>query len=602
MRNYVSILCLLVVLSFGVRTQAYAAATVTNPPWLPEMSLGRGLDVDMGELRAPAVEPADPSKKYEFSQNVEDIFDYKSYDTVEAVANERSTEANVKIGLLGFTGSFAYMNRQASSLLTHSAYVCIHRRVRKGYLSIKDPTLTAEAKTMQANPAQFRVRFGNQYLKLQEQGGEFDVFLQIRCRSEAQAKEVATKIGAGYYTSEVAVEINEKLARIAQFTEIEFRARILGGVTPTFPSSGPVDKPFAEQLFQAAETWSKSLRPDSVPGNGDGNLSGLTGIPDDYSTAAGWTAKPSLWTIQEQVQWQDLFVLWRDYSILVRDLRYMLDSAEEFHWSKAKTTPIDIRNAVLPKAEKDTFLLQATLLSASTNPGSPPSIPKVVPPGDIRKSLPARFIGNVPGMRVTLMLSQEDGSPPPPPVFQTLENVAYAKHVSEQTIFVRTGGDDEIWGNPCRVALTLYFGVYRDVTEKTATKQTTRGSFYPGEVLRFDMTAMCREIPSNYTTYYSHQAGYTPYGTQIWTAPPGLKIVDISEPISGFDSNVRANDAPQTFGSTGALESFSIQTDRNGNEDGFIRASNIRCRPITITLIHEEEIEEWQIGQTPLCK
>jgi hypothetical protein len=179
----------------GITAMAIGQVTV---PHLPGYAFGVGADLATGSPMGKVV--TGPEKSVQRAAGATITFDVQRIQSTEELERALGIDAEASYGSGCFgpkvSARFSYAKR--TKVQSSSLFMLVSTRVDLAFLSIDEPVLSQDAQGLVSNPAAFKARYGNMFVRGIGRGGLFVGTIRMETKSSEQSQQIAAELEGSY--------------------------------------------------------------------------------------------------------------------------------------------------------------------------------------------------------------------------------------------------------------------------------------------------------------------------------------------------------------------------------------------------------------------
>jgi hypothetical protein len=192
-------------------------------PWLPGYNFGVGADLATGSPMGKVV--AGPEKSVQRAAGATITFDVQRIQSTEELERALAIDAEASYGSGSFgpkvSARFSYAKKQ--KVQSSSLFMLVSTRVDLAFLSIDEPVLSPDARSLVSNPAAFKARYGNMFVRGLGRGGLFVGTMRIETQSSEQSRDIAAELKGSYglFDTDIKAKFHEMQKKYKSSTFID---------------------------------------------------------------------------------------------------------------------------------------------------------------------------------------------------------------------------------------------------------------------------------------------------------------------------------------------------------------------------------------------
>ncbi|MFG3596475.1 PASTA domain-containing protein [Bradyrhizobium sp. RDI18] len=206
-------------------------------PFLPGYAFGVGADLATGSPMGRVVTGAEASVQRAAGATV--AFDVQRIQSTEELERALGIDAEASYGSGSFgpkvSARLSYAKKQ--KVQSNSLFMLVSTRVDLAFLSIDEPVLSQDARDLVSNPASFKARYGNMFVRGIGRGGLFVGTMRMETQSSEESLDIAAELKGSYglFSADIKAKFSEMQKKYKSSTYIDM-----------YHEGGPIDLKIAD--------------------------------------------------------------------------------------------------------------------------------------------------------------------------------------------------------------------------------------------------------------------------------------------------------------------------------------------------------------------
>lgn len=201
-------------------------------PYLPGYAFGVGADLATGSPMGKVVTGAETSVQRAAGATI--TFDVQRIQSTEELERALGidAEASYGSGCFGPKVSARFSYAKKTRVQSSSLFMLVSTRVDLAFLSIDEPVLGPDAQNLVGNPAAFKARYGNMFVRGIGRGGLFVGTMRIETQSSEESLDIAAELKGSYglFSADIKAKFSEMQKKFRTSTYIDM-----------YHEGGPID-------------------------------------------------------------------------------------------------------------------------------------------------------------------------------------------------------------------------------------------------------------------------------------------------------------------------------------------------------------------------